>query len=51
LKPKAQQRPIVASPGGQFTSGQLYTSMRDQTDRDLAQMTGAVRKDKRPRRR
>lgn len=35
-KPKAQQRPIVPSPGGQFTSGQLYTSMRDQTDRDLA---------------
>ena len=50
-KPKAQQRPIVASPGGQFTSGQLYTSMRDQVDRDLARMTGAVRSDDRVRRR
>jgi len=47
-KPKAQQRPILASPGGQFTSGQLYASMRDQTDRDLARMTGAVRRDERP---
>ena len=44
-KPKAQQRPIVVSPGGQFTSGQLYTSMRDQADGDLARMTGAVRSD------
>ena len=50
-KPKAQQRPIVPSPGGQFTSGQLYASMRDQIDRDLARMTGAVRRDERPRRR
>ena len=53
-KPKAQQRPIVVSPGGQFTSGQLYSSMRDQTDRDLARMTGALRGDERrrpPRRR
>ena len=33
-KPKAQQRPIVESPGGQFTSGQLYKSMRDHVDRD-----------------
>ena len=33
-KPKAQQRPIIESPGGQFTSGQLYTSMRDHVDRD-----------------
>ena len=49
-KPKAQQRPIVPSPGGQFTSGQLYTSMRDQIDRDLARMTGAVRNDDRSRR-
>ncbi len=30
-KPKAQQRPIVPSPGGQFTSGELYTSMGDRT--------------------
>ena len=49
-KPKAQQRPIVVSPGGQFTSGQLYSSMRDQTDRDLARMTGALRGDERRRR-
>ena len=50
-RPKAQQRPIVPSPGGQFTSGQLYSSMRDQVDRDLARMTGAVRRERRPRRR
>ena len=49
-KPKVQQRPIVVSPGGQFTSGQLYTSMRDQADRDLARMTGAIRSDTRNRR-
>ena len=49
-KPKAQQRPIVVSPGGQFTSGQLYASMRDQADRDLARMTGAIRSDTRNRR-
>ena len=49
-KPKGEQRPIVVSPGGQFTSGQLYSSMRDQADRDLARMTGAVRGDDRLRR-
>ena len=49
-RPKAEQRPIVESPGGQFTSGQLYASMRDQTDRDLARMTGALRGDERRRR-
>ena len=49
-KPKSLQRPIVPSPGGQFTSGQLYTSMRDQIDRDLARMTGAMRNDDRSRR-
>ncbi|MDE0459175.1 MAG: MFS transporter [Chromatiales bacterium] len=49
-KPKARQRPIVPSPGGQFTSGQLHASMRDQADRDLARMTGAVRDDERRRR-
>ena len=38
-KPKAEQRPIIASPGGQFTSGQLYSSMRDQVDREA----GAIR--------
>ena len=46
-KPKTQQRPMVPSPGGQFTSGQLYASMRDQADRDLARMTGAIRRDER----
>ena len=35
-KPKAQQRPIVPSPGGQFTSGELYASMRDQAERPRA---------------
>ena len=49
-KPKAQQRRIIESPGGQFTSGQLYTSMRDQVDRDPARMTGAVRDDDRNQR-
>ena len=49
-KPKAQQRRIIESPGGQFTSGQLYTSMRDQVDRDPARMTGAVRDDERNQR-
>ena len=49
-KPKGEQRPIVVSPGGQFTSGQLYSSMRDEADRDLARMTGAVRRDDRHRR-
>ena len=48
-KPKAEQRPIVVSPGGQFTSGELYTSMRDEADRDLARMTGAVRDERRRR--
>ena len=41
-KPKDQQRPIVDSPGGQFTSGQLYVSMRGQGDRDHAKTTGAA---------
>ena len=33
-RPKSEQRPIIPSPGGQFTSGQLYASMRDQADRE-----------------
>ena len=41
-RPKAEQRPIIPSPGGQFTSGELYLSMRDQADRELAQTTGAL---------
>ena len=44
-KPKAEQRPIVPSPGGQFTSGQLYESMRDQADRDIVRTPGAPRGD------
>ena len=38
-KPKAEQRPIVPSPGGQFTSGELYSSMRAEADREIAQTT------------
>jgi hypothetical protein len=34
---------IINLPGGQFTAGRLYASLRNQMDRDLAQMTGAVR--------
>ena len=49
-KPKEQQRPIVVSPGGQFTSGQLYSSMRDQADRNLARISGAGRRESRNRR-
>ncbi len=49
-KPKAGQRPIVPSPGGQFTSGQLYSSMRNEADRDLARMTGVALDDERRRR-
>ena len=45
--PKAQQRPIVESPGGQFTSGELYTSMHEQTDLDTAQPTDPERDDTR----
>ena len=41
--PKARQRPIVESPGGQFTSGELYTSMHEQADLDTAQSSGPER--------
>ena len=44
-KPKEQQRPMVASPGGQFTSGELYTSMRSHDERartDPASASGAT---------
>lgn len=34
----------ISMPGGQFTSGQLYASMRDAMDRDLASMSGARRR-------
>jgi MFS family permease len=42
-KAREERSEIINLPGGQFTSGKLYASMRDQMDRDLAQMTGAVR--------
>jgi len=35
---------VIALPGGQFTSGQLYVSMRNAMDRDLAQMSGRRRR-------
>ena len=50
-KPKAQQRPIIASPGGQFTSGQLYTSMRDQAEREPPRSREVMRRFGRQRRR
>ena len=43
-KPKEKQRPIIPSPGGQFTSGQLYSSMRDQADRSVGETAGAGRR-------
>ena len=49
-KPKAEQRPIVPSPGGQFTSGELYSSMRDQADRELARTTRESDHGEQPRR-
>ena len=49
-RPKAEQRPIIPSPGGQFTSGELYSSMRDQADRELAQTTGTLDDGEPPRR-
>jgi len=49
-RPKAEQRPIIPSPGGQFTSGELYSSMRDQADRESAQTTGALDDSEPPRR-
>ncbi len=42
-KAKGERTEIINLPGGQFTAGRLYASMRNQMDRDLAQMTGAVR--------
>ena len=49
-KPKAQQRPIIPSPGGQFTSGQLYSSMRDQADREMLRTSESRRRFRRHRR-
>lgn len=36
--------PTINLPGGQFTSGQLYSSMRNAMDRDLAHMSGQRRR-------
>ena len=36
--------PIVALPGGQFTGGQLYAALRDQQDRDIAQLSAGPRR-------
>ena len=41
---KEEQSRIITLPGGQFTSGQMYASMRDSMDRDLARMSGAARR-------
>jgi len=41
---KSQQLPIIDVPGGQFTSGEMYASMRNAMDRDLAGMSGARRR-------
>jgi MFS family permease len=41
---KEQQSPIIDMPGGQFTSGEMYASMRNAMDRDLAGMSGARRR-------
>ncbi|MDH3413171.1 MAG: MFS transporter [Gammaproteobacteria bacterium] len=42
-KTKQERSGMINLPGGQFTAGKLYAGMRNQMDRDLAQMTGAVR--------
>ncbi len=41
---KEERTGMINLPGGQFTAGKLYASMRNQMDRDLAQMTGAVQR-------
>ena len=41
---KEDRSRTISLPGGQFTSGQLYASMRDAMDRDLASMSGARRR-------
>jgi MFS family permease len=41
---KEEQSVMIASPGGQFTSGEIYASMRDAMDKDLASMSGARRR-------
>ena len=41
---KAEQSRNITMPGGQFTSGEIYASMRNAMDRDLASMSGARRR-------
>ncbi len=41
---KDQQFRTITVPGGQFTSGEMYASMRNTMDRDLARMRGARRR-------
>ena len=41
---KAEQSRNITMPGGQFTSGEMYASMRNAMDRDLASMSGARRR-------
>ncbi len=43
-KAKEERTGMINLPGGQFTAGKLYASMRNQMDRDLAQMTGATQR-------
>jgi len=40
---KAKQSPMIDMPGGQFTSGEMYASMRNAMDRDLAGLSGRRR--------
>jgi MFS family permease len=42
-KTKEERSEIISLPGGQYTAGQLYASMRNQMDRDLARMAGGYR--------
>lgn len=45
LSPSKEKRSrIITMPGGQFTSGEMYASMRNAMDRDLASMSGARRR-------
>jgi len=41
---KEAQSPNITMPGGPFTSGEIYASMRNAMDRDLASMSGARRR-------
>ncbi|TFH49821.1 MAG: MFS transporter [Lysobacterales bacterium] len=41
---KAKQSRIISVPGGQFSSGEIYASMRNAQDRDVARMSGVRRR-------